>query len=64
MGKKQNMTNSEHFKLMSDVLDGQKVSYYERKICYLGMIARYIAVIADALEERKAGDTDEYSKLE
>lgn len=59
MGKEQNMTNVEHFRLVSDVLDEQKASYNTRKMCYLGIIARYLAVIADALEERKAGDTDE-----
>ena len=58
MGKEQNMTSTEHFRLVSDVLDEQKASGNERKICYLGIIARYLAVIADALEERKGGDTD------
>ena len=58
MDKNQNMTSSEHFKLVSDVLDEQKASYNVRKVCYLGIIARYLAAIADALEERKAGDTD------
>lgn len=54
MDKKQNMTSSEHFRMVSDAMDEQKASCNERKTYYLGLIARYLAVIADALEERKA----------
>lgn len=48
----------DHFNKINDELDKAKPDREDRKTLYLGLIAGYLAVIADALAERKAGDTD------
>lgn len=49
----------DHFNKIDDELNKAKPDREDRKTLYLGLIAGYLAVIADALEERKVGDADE-----
>lgn len=48
----------DHFNKVTDELKKQSFPLTDAKTIYLGLIAGYLAVIADALEERKAGETD------
>jgi hypothetical protein len=50
--------NIEFFGEINDMMNKNDFSNDERKTVYLGLIAGNLAAIADALEERKVGDTD------
>ena len=58
MANKKSEKCVDHFNRINNELDETKLDREDRKTFYLGLIAGYLAVIADALTERKVGDTD------
>ena len=58
MANKKSEKCVDHFNRVTKEIEGQSSPLTDTKAVYLELIAGYLAVIADALTERKDGDTD------